>query len=155
MAKETPKYQRILLKLSGEALMGNQQFGIDRPWSGLLQFEKKFGALVDPGAEDADLGGGGEPVVIEVVRGGLGQQDGADPDRLYVEHLAHANDPLPTGERTIVATTVSDNQPSVLLAIYEQAGPVLSPELPANIPLTNGSGVISGIPPTSCRRTGP
>ncbi|HWM60197.1 MAG TPA: Hsp70 family protein [Pseudonocardia sp.] len=78
---------------------------------------------------------------------GVRLQDGADPDRLYVEHLAHANDPLPTGERTIVATTVSDNQPSVLLAIYEQAGPVLSPELPANIPLTNGSGVISGIPP--------
>lgn len=25
----TPKYQRILLKLSGEALMGNMQFGID------------------------------------------------------------------------------------------------------------------------------
>jgi molecular chaperone DnaK (HSP70) len=78
---------------------------------------------------------------------GVRLQDGADPDRLYVEHLAHANDPLPTGERTIVATTVTDNQPSVLLAIYEQAGPVLSPELAANIPLTNGSGVISGIPP--------
>ena len=25
----TPKYKRILLKLSGEALMGEQQFGVD------------------------------------------------------------------------------------------------------------------------------
>ena len=25
----TPTYKRILLKLSGEVLMGNQQFGID------------------------------------------------------------------------------------------------------------------------------
>ena len=28
-AKETPKYRRILLKLSGEALMGGRRFGID------------------------------------------------------------------------------------------------------------------------------
>ncbi len=27
----TPKYQRILLKLSGEALMGDDAFGINRP----------------------------------------------------------------------------------------------------------------------------
>jgi molecular chaperone DnaK (HSP70) len=67
--------------------------------------------------------------------------------REYVEHLAHANDPLPTGDRKIVATTVTDNQTSVLIAVYEQAGPVLSPDLTANTPLTNGSGVISGIPP--------
>ena len=78
---------------------------------------------------------------------GVRLQDSADPERLYVEHLAHANDPLPTGERTIVATTVTDNQTSVLIALYEQAGPVLSPELTANNPLTNGSGVITGIPP--------
>ena len=78
---------------------------------------------------------------------GVRLQDGGDPDRAYVEHLAHANDPLPTGERTIVATTVTDNQTSVLIELYEQAGPVLSPELAANNPLTNGSGVISGIPP--------
>jgi molecular chaperone DnaK len=78
---------------------------------------------------------------------GVRLQDDADPDRLYIEHLAHANDPLPTGARSIVATTVTDNQSSVLIAVYEQAGPVLSPELQANNPLTNGSGVISGIPP--------
>ena len=35
----------------------------------------------------------------------------------------------------------------MLIAVYEQAGPVLSPELQANNPLTNGSGVITGIPP--------
>ena len=77
---------------------------------------------------------------------GVRLHDG-DPDRTFVEHLAHANDPLPTGERTIVTTTVTDNQTSVLIELYEQAGPVLSPELTANNPLTNGSGVISGIRP--------
>ena len=29
MEKQSPKYKRILLKLSGEALMGEKQFGID------------------------------------------------------------------------------------------------------------------------------
>ena len=78
---------------------------------------------------------------------GVRLADGDQPDRFYVEHLAHANDPLPTGPRTIVATTVSDNQTSVLISVYEQAGPVLSPELAGNTALTNGSGVITGIPP--------
>ena len=29
MGERTPKYSRILLKLSGEALMGDAEFGID------------------------------------------------------------------------------------------------------------------------------
>lgn len=78
---------------------------------------------------------------------GVRLQDPDDRRRQYVEHLAHANDPLPTGERAIVTTTVEDNQTSVTIALYEQAGPVLSPELGANTPLTNGSGTISGIRP--------
>ena len=31
---EVPLYNRVLLKLSGEALMGNQDFGLDSPHYG-------------------------------------------------------------------------------------------------------------------------
>jgi molecular chaperone DnaK (HSP70) len=75
--------------------------------------------------------------------------DNDDPAlrREIVHHLAFANDPLPIGERRFTAQTIEHNQRSVEVALYEQAGTVLSPELSANNPLTDGSGVIDGIPP--------
>ncbi len=63
-----------------------------------------------------------------------------------VKHLAFANDPLPTGDRTFHGRTVHHTQQSVEIALYEQAGAVLDEELSANTPLTAGSGMISGIP---------
>ena len=33
MTKAKPAYKRILLKLSGEALMGDDAFGINRIWA--------------------------------------------------------------------------------------------------------------------------
>ena len=75
-----------------------------------------------------------------------------DPDdptkrRQIVHHLAFANDPLPIRNRHITARTIEHDQRSVEVALYEQAGTVLSQELSANNPLTDGSGVIDGIPP--------
>ncbi|MGH3922397.1 MAG: Hsp70 family protein [Pseudonocardiaceae bacterium] len=73
--------------------------------------------------------------------------DRDNPGRDYVKHLAFANDPLPTGERTLPAQTRHHTQTEVLIELYEQAGTVVSEELSANNPLNNGSGRITGIPP--------
>ncbi|MBV9164173.1 MAG: Hsp70 family protein [Pseudonocardiales bacterium] len=78
---------------------------------------------------------------------GVRLQDYHNPDRLYVQHLAFANDPLPTGDRTFAAQTVHHAQTEVLIELYEQAGTVVSEELSANNPLHDGSGRITGIPP--------
>lgn len=51
------KYKRILLKLSGESLMGNQQFGIDN--NVLRQYAREIKAAVDAGIEVALVIGGG------------------------------------------------------------------------------------------------
>ena len=50
-------YKRILLKLSGESLMGNKQFGIDNDV--LVQYSKEIKAVVDKGVEVAIVIGGG------------------------------------------------------------------------------------------------
>ena len=36
------KYKRVLLKLSGESLMGEKQYGIDEDWQNMLHKSKKF-----------------------------------------------------------------------------------------------------------------
>ncbi len=51
------KYKRILLKLSGEALMGDKQFGIDN--QRLMQYAKEVKSIADMGAEIAIVIGGG------------------------------------------------------------------------------------------------
>lgn len=51
------RYKRILLKLSGESLMGNKQFGIDN--SVLVQYSKEIKAIIDSGVEVAIVIGGG------------------------------------------------------------------------------------------------
>lgn len=51
------KYKRILLKLSGEALMGDKQFGIDPVR--IRQYAKDVKVAVDAGAEVAIVIGGG------------------------------------------------------------------------------------------------
>ncbi len=50
-------YKRILLKLSGEALMGDQQHGIDS--KRLTQYAKEIKSVVDQGIEVAVVIGGG------------------------------------------------------------------------------------------------
>jgi uridylate kinase len=54
---DAPKYKRILLKLSGEALMGEQSFGIDPQ---MLQYvAREFKQVHDLGVEIAVVVGGG------------------------------------------------------------------------------------------------
>jgi molecular chaperone DnaK len=78
---------------------------------------------------------------------GVKLQDPQNPERDYIQHLAFANDTLPTGERTLTAHAVHHLQDRVSIEVYEQAGTVVSEELSANTPLTDGSGLITGIPP--------
>ncbi|PID70954.1 MAG: UMP kinase [Flavobacteriales bacterium] len=51
------QYKRILLKLSGEALMGEKQFGIDQ--NRLTEYAKEIKSVVDKGIEVAIVIGGG------------------------------------------------------------------------------------------------
>ncbi|HEX4850480.1 MAG TPA: UMP kinase [Puia sp.] len=52
-----PKYQRVLLKLSGEALMGDKSFGFDNDI--VAQYAKDIKSVVDLGVQVAIVIGGG------------------------------------------------------------------------------------------------
>jgi uridylate kinase len=64
-------YKRILLKLSGEALMGERQYGIDP--TRLADYAKDIKKLVDKGIEIAIVIGGGN-----IFRGVAGASNGMD-----------------------------------------------------------------------------
>ncbi len=68
---ETVKYKRILLKLSGEALMGDQQYGIDS--NRLIQYAKEIKEVASMGVEVAVVIGGGN-----IFRGVQAEQVGLD-----------------------------------------------------------------------------
>ena len=57
MAAKKPKYERVLLKLSGEALMGKKRFGIDR--SVLTRVSQQIKQIIKQGVEVAIVVGGG------------------------------------------------------------------------------------------------
>lgn len=64
------KYKRVLLKLSGEALQGDQQYGIDPKM--LEQYAEEVKAAVDMGVEVAIVIGGGNIFRgLEGARGGV------------------------------------------------------------------------------------
>src|ERR1700741_4400265 len=65
------KYKRILLKLSGEALMGDKQFGIDN--ERIAQYAYEIKAVIDQGVELAVVIGGGN-----IFRGVQGEEGGID-----------------------------------------------------------------------------
>ena len=65
------KYQRILLKLSGEALMGEQQYGIDS--DRLQQYAQEIKRVKDSGVEIAIVIGGGN-----IFRGVQAEKSGMD-----------------------------------------------------------------------------
>ncbi len=65
------KYKRILLKLSGEALMGSNQFGIDP--DRIAQYAADIKAIVDLGVEVAIVIGGGN-----IFRGMQASETGVD-----------------------------------------------------------------------------
>ena len=69
------KYKRILLKLSGEALMGDKQFGIDN--DRLMQYAKEIKQIVDSGVETAIVIGGGNIFRgIQAEEGGIERTQG-------------------------------------------------------------------------------
>jgi len=65
------KYKRILLKLSGESLMGDRQYGIDN--SQVLQYAKDIKSVHDAGIEIAVVVGGGN-----IFRGLSAEKSGMD-----------------------------------------------------------------------------
>lgn len=69
------KYQRVLLKLSGEALMGSKQFGIDNQQLALYAHEVE--ALVKAGVEVAIVIGGGNIFRgVQAAEGGMERTQG-------------------------------------------------------------------------------
>jgi uridylate kinase len=65
------KYHRILLKLSGEALLGDKEFGIDQ--TRLTEYAKQVKEVVDAGCELAIVIGGGN-----IFRGIQGEEGGIE-----------------------------------------------------------------------------
>ena len=78
MAQDSPAYRRILLKLSGEALLGSQQYGIDPP-----VIQRVAAEIVEVAAMGVEVGlviGGGN-----IFRGaGLAE---AGMDRVTADHM--------------------------------------------------------------------
>lgn len=72
------KYKRILLKLSGEALMGERQYGIDP--IRLAEYAEDIKTIVDKGVEMAIVIGGGN-----IFRGVAGASNGMD--RVQGDHM--------------------------------------------------------------------
>ena len=72
------QYKRILLKLSGEALMGEQQYGIDA--NRLTEYAEDIKAVVNKGVELAIVIGGGN-----IFRGLKGASEGMD--RVQGDHM--------------------------------------------------------------------
>ncbi len=71
-------YKRILLKLSGEALMGDKQYGIDP--KRLSQYAEEIKQVVDKGVQVAIVIGGGN-----IFRGVAGASNGMD--RVQGDHM--------------------------------------------------------------------
>lgn len=72
------QYKRVLLKLSGEALMGGRQYGIDP--KRLKEYAKEIKQVVDTGIELAIVIGGGN-----IFRGVAGASNGMD--RVQGDHM--------------------------------------------------------------------
>ena len=72
------QYKRILLKLSGEALMGNRQYGIDP--DRLNDYAREIKSIIDQGVQVAVVIGGGN-----IFRGVAGASKGMD--RVQGDHM--------------------------------------------------------------------
>jgi uridylate kinase len=73
------KYKRVLLKLSGEALMGDKDFGIDH--DRLRQYSEEIKSIVDEGVEVAVVIGGGN------IFRGVGNDAGDVIDRVQGDYM--------------------------------------------------------------------
>jgi uridylate kinase len=69
------QYKRIMLKLSGESLMGNNQFGIDNKV--LVQYSTEIKAIIDAGVQVAIVVGGGNIFRgLQAAEGGMDRVQG-------------------------------------------------------------------------------
>ena len=69
------KYKRVLLKLSGEALMGEKQFGIDN--KRIMQYAEEVKSISDKGIEVGIVIGGGNIFRgVQAERGGMDRTQG-------------------------------------------------------------------------------
>ena len=95
MPEAKPAYKRILLKLSGEALMGDDQFGINR--NTIVRMVDEVAEITRMGVEVAVVIGGGN--IFRGVAGGSVGMDRATAD--YMGMLATVMNALapPTGIR--------------------------------------------------------
>lgn len=73
------KYNRVLLKLSGEALMGDKEFGIDH--DRLKQYAEDIKSIVDKGTQVAIVIGGGN------IFRGVGNDSGDVIDRVQGDYM--------------------------------------------------------------------
>jgi uridylate kinase len=80
--KNKPKYKRILLKLSGEAFMGDQSYGLDSKI--LTRIAKEVHEIVEAGVETAIVIGGGN--IFRGISGAASGMDRASAD--YMGMLA-------------------------------------------------------------------
>lgn len=74
------KYKRVLLKLSGESLMGDKQFGIDN--KKLSEYAEEIKAVVDKGVQVAVVIGGGN-----IFRGVQSNDNGEVIDRVQGDYM--------------------------------------------------------------------
>ena len=75
---QTMQYKRILLKLSGEALMGDRQYGIDP--KRLAEYAEEIKEVVNKGVEIAIVIGGGN--IFRGVAGASNGMDGVQGDHM-------------------------------------------------------------------------
>jgi molecular chaperone DnaK len=84
--------------------------------------------------------GAGQVVPVTPRAVGILVEDSFDPsgDRSAVEHLVTANTPLPVERTEERFGTIIENQESVRIQVYEQAGPAPSPEIGHNRRVLDG-----------------
>jgi molecular chaperone DnaK len=113
------------------------------------QAERVTALAIQSGVDEEALAEMAKKRIVNVLPKAFGVRltDSENHEREYVEHLVHADEQLPSGERVLHAQTVVEGQTSVHIEIYEQAGSTESPELDANKPVDKGEGTIGPLPP--------
>ena len=104
MSQEKPAYKRILLKLSGEALMGDDQFGINR--ATLVRMVDEIAEVTRLGVEVAVVIGGGN--IFRGVAGGSVGMDRATAD--YMGMLATVMNALALGDTMNTIMELQDHK---------------------------------------------
>ena len=72
-----PLYKRVMIKISGEGLMGDREFGLDGPT--VARIAQEIRAVVDTGIQVCLVIGGGN-----IFRGIKGAAEGMEPGRLVL-----------------------------------------------------------------------